>query len=138
MTYTNTGPRRRRRIAVAVFLAFWVTVVGAEWALPGLAPAPQHGAHVLVASPMAALAPVLVEHPHLSSGSAPESSELFAEAVLPRGTGALLAPSLIAAAVTVLMLWCHFSPTVVRGPPRRAVLATTGRDTLTRLCIARR
>ncbi|MCG5432632.1 hypothetical protein LV457_10070 [Mycobacterium sp. MYCO198283] len=138
MTYTHTGPRQRRQTAVAVFLAFWVIVVGAEWALPGLDPAPQHGAHGLATSPVGALAPVTIEHPHLSSGSAPESPELFAEAVLPRGTVALLALGLIAAAVTVLTLWRHLAPAAVRGPPRRKASASTGRQTLTRLCIARR
>lgn len=138
MTYTNAGLRQRLQIAVAVLLAFWVVAVGAEWALPGLDSSPQHGAHGLATSPVGALAPVTIEHPHLSSGSAPESPELFAEAVLPRGTVALLALGLIAAAVTVLTLWRHLAPAAVRGPPRRKASASTGRDTLTRLCIARR
>lgn len=137
MTYTNAGLRQRLQIAVAVLLAFWVVAVGAEWALPGLDSSPQHGAHGLVASPATALAPVAIEHPHLSNGSS-DSPEVFAEAVLPRGAVALLALGLIAAAVTVLTLWRQLPPAAVRGPPRRKASASTGRETLTRLCIARR
>lgn len=137
MRITNAGSRQRLQIAVAVCLAFWVVAVGAEWALPGLDPALQHGPHGLVTSPVDAIAPVAIEHPHLSTGSS-DSPEISAEAVLPRGAVALAALGIVAAALVMLASGGRDSSALVRGPPRRIASVLTGRDMLTRLCISRR
>lgn len=39
---------RRWRVVVAALIAFGIVIVGAEWALPGIEPAPRHAPHALV------------------------------------------------------------------------------------------
>ncbi|WP_163887296.1 hypothetical protein [Mycolicibacterium hippocampi] len=138
MRYTGVGYWQRRRAVVALLLAFWVVVIGAEWALPGLEPHPPHAPHPIVADSTAHLAPDPVDHSHISSGSTPRAPDTFAEAVLPRGTTALVALGLVAAVAAAATLWQQAALATIRGPPRRVAVNMTGRATLTRLCIARR
>lgn len=136
--YTGVGHGQRRRAVVALLLAFWVVVIGAEWALPGLEPHPPHAPHPITADSTAHLAPGPVDHSHISSGSTPLAPDTFAEAVLPRGTTGLVALGLVAAAAAAATLWQQAALAAIRGPPRRVAVNTAGRATLTRLCIARR
>lgn len=134
--YNVPVPRTRWRAAVAVILAFWVVVVGAEWALPGTE-TPHHGPHASAAGPHGGFA-VVADHPHFESGSTPLAPETIAEAALPRATVTLIALALIGAIAAVSPFWRQTSLTAIRGPPRRLVAPDSGRVLLTRLCIARR
>nr|WP_218621210.1 hypothetical protein [Mycolicibacterium hippocampi] len=117
-------------------LAFWIVIVAAEWALPGIEAAPAHGPHPL-ASAVGAPVAVQLDHPHISQGGIAPSPESFAEAVLPRGTVTLIALALVSALAVLPALWRYAPLTPIRGPPRSPVVQT-GRDVLVRLCIARR
>jgi hypothetical protein len=134
--YIDANSPQRRRAVVAALLAFWIVIVAAEWALPGIEAAPAHGPHPL-ASAVGAPVTVQLDHPHISQGGIAPSPESFAEAVLPRGTVTLIALALVSALAVLPALWRYAPLTPIRGPPRSPV-AQTGRDVLVRLCIARR
>lgn len=134
--YNVPVPRTRWRAVIALILAFWVVVVGAEWAVPG-AEASHHGPHASAAGPNGGFA-VVADHPHFESGSTPLAPDTVAEAALPRATVTLIALALIGAIAAVLPFWRQTSLTAIRGPPRRLVAPDSGRVLLTRLCIARR
>ncbi|MCV7281407.1 hypothetical protein H7J88_17355 [Mycolicibacterium flavescens] len=136
MSYIDDSFPQRRRALVAVFLAFWIVIVAAEWALPGTEAAPAHGPHPL-ASVVGAPVAVQLDHPHISQGEIAPSLESFAEAILPRGTVTLIALALVSALAVLPALWRYTSIAPIRGPPRSPV-AQTGRDLLVRFCIARR
>jgi hypothetical protein len=117
------------RKAVALALAFWVVVIGAEWALPGTD----------VTEPHAHTGPVVaVNHPHIGDGSTPSAPDTFAEAVLPRTFTALAALGLIAGLATAVLHRGQSILAAIRGPPRAQFVNLSGRAVLTRLCIARR
>lgn len=136
MRYANASSGHRRHTAVAVLLLVWFVVATAGWALVGIEQSPQHGPHGLAASAANASAPPSMDHPHLGN-DLPGSPEIFAEAVLPRGTAASLALGLVATATILMKQWRGAWPTAVRGPPRRVASVLNGRNVLTRLCIAR-
>jgi hypothetical protein len=126
----------RWRAAVALVLAVWIVVAGAEWVVWS-AEEPSHGPHESVASPYGGFA-VDTDHSHFEDGSAPAVPDAMAEAMPPRGTVSLLALALIAAVAAVSPFWRQASLSAIRGPPRRLLASEGGRVLLTRLCIARR
>lgn len=134
--YNVPVPPARWRAVVASILAFWVVVVGAEWALPGVETT-HHGPHASAAGPHGGFA-VVADHPHFESGSTPLAPDTVAEAALPRATVTLIALALIGAIAAVLPFWRQASLSAIRGPPRRLAAPASGRVLLTRLCIARR
>jgi lipoprotein LpqS len=96
-----------------------------------------HGPHTLTASSYGGFA-VASDHAHIEGGSTPIVPDTFAEAMLPRGTVALIALALIAAIATMAPFWRSALLGRIRGPPRRLLASESGRVVLTRLCIARR
>ncbi|MDO3635337.1 putative copper homeostasis (lipo)protein LpqS [Mycolicibacterium arseniciresistens] len=132
----DADSHRRGRAVVAALIAFWIVIVGAEWALPGTEPASPHGPHALFASAVGAPASVTVDHPHVSEGG-PISPEIAVEAVLPRGTVSLATFGVILV-FAMLVMWRRSAPTAVRGPPRCSPQTIFGRRLLEQLCIARR
>ena len=137
MRYIDANSVQRRRAIVAALIAFWTVIVGAEWALPGVDPAPAHGPHTLAASTIGAPMSVELDHPHVSQADAECTPDIPAEAILPRGTVSLVTLGLAIVAVLPL-LWCQAAKAPIRGPPRDACALRTGRDVLAHLCIARR
>lgn len=137
-TVSLDGIRSRKSAGTIAVLAmaFWVAVVGVEWALPDTDVVPHHGPHALLAaSPDSAL---VAPHEHVRDASASLNREAFAEAVLPRSTTALVALAALAALAVLLPFWLRGPLTAVRGPPKALVHLVPGRVLLTRLCIARR
>jgi hypothetical protein len=122
--------------AVALVIAFCVTVIGTEYALIGSSGPSPHGAHALAAGPYGDFA--VVEHPHADTDTTPVQPETIAHAVLPRMTTVLAALGLVVATAMASALRRRTAISVIRGPPRPAALVTVGQQLLTRLCIARR
>jgi lipoprotein LpqS len=133
--YDDAIPRTRWRAAVVLALAVWIVVAGADWTVSSAKDSP-HGPHTLTASSYGVFA-VAPDHAHIEGVSTPVVPDTFAEAILPRGTVALIALALIAVVATVAPLWSA-SLGRIRGPPRRFLSSESGRVVLTRLCIARR
>lgn len=132
------------RSAVALILAFWVVVIGAQWTLPGTDIAPAHGPHALQSAVHPELpghaehTHVIAEHPHMQDASVPQVPDTLVEAVMPRANTALLALGVLTVVALLAPLW-HQTPLAgIRGPPRAFPRVLTGRVILTRLCIARR
>jgi lipoprotein LpqS len=134
--YDGAIPRTRWRTAVVLALAVWIVVAGADWAVSS-AENSAHGPHALTASLYGGFA-VASDHAHIKDGSTPVVPDTFAEAMLPRGTVALIALTLIAVVAIVAPSWRSASLGRMRGPPRILLASESGRVMLTRLCIARR
>lgn len=128
---------RRWRAAFAALIAFGIVIVGAEWALPGIELAPLHAPHALIATGVGEETSIAVDHPHFSKGGAALSPEAITEAVVPRGIVSLVALGLVTAVAVLTALWRQTTLAATRGPPRTPI-ALSGRDLLTRMCIARR
>lgn len=135
MSYEVARRIPRWTAAVALAIAFCVTVIGTEYALIGSSGPSPHGAHPLAAGPYGDFA--VVEHPHADTDTTPVQPETIAHAVLPRVTTVLAAVGLVVAMAMASALWRR-TVSVIRGPPRPAALVTDGQQLLTRLCIARR
>lgn len=121
---------------VALILAFWVVVAGAEWVI-SCREESSHGPHELTASVYGGFA-VAADHPHIENHSTHGAPDAFAEAMMPRGATVLIALALFAAVATVAPFWRQGSLGAIRGPPRWPLATESGRVLLTRLCIARR
>lgn len=137
MRYNDASFRPRWRPAIALMLALWLAVVGAEWILPGGGESAHHGPHTMVAGLHGDFA-VAVDHTHAQNDTGPAVPDTFAEAVLPRATVALIALALIASVVFMAPFWRQATRAADRGPPRSSAAPLSGRVLLTRLCIARR
>ena len=124
--YNDARAKTRLTAAVALAVAFWVSVVGAEWALSGDNVPSAHGAHALATAPHTEFA-VVTEHPHLQDESTPVAPDTFAHAVLPRATTVLAALGLIAATATLAASWRQAALAAARGPPRPLAGVLTGR-----------
>ena len=127
----------RRGAVVAAMIAFWMVVVGAQWAPPGANSAPAHGPHTLVASTSGASVSFELDHPHISQADVDCKPDTLAEAILPRGTVSLIPLGLAIVVAVLPVLWREAAVAPIRGPPRDARPLRTGRDVLARLCIAR-
>jgi lipoprotein LpqS len=115
----------------------WIAVMGGQWGSQGKDDAPPHGPHVLSSTPHTKLV-AIIEHPHLQDGSIPASPDTLAEAVLPRPANVLLMLAMCGAVVVLALFWRESLVIASRGPPRPVAGVLTGRDVLTRNCIARR
>lgn len=131
MRYIDASSPQRRRAVVAALLAFWIVIVAAEWALPGIEAERRPMDPTPFASAVGAPVAVQLDHPHISQGGIAPSPESFAEAVLPRGTVTLIALALVSALAVLPTLWRYAPLTPIRGPPRSPV-AQIGRDVLVR------
>lgn len=138
MSYIDATSRQRRRAVVGALLAFWVVIVGAEWALPGAEPSSVHAPHTLTASAPGAPVSAEFDHPHASAGDDACYLDLLIEVIVPRGAFVLIALALAAAVTVAPVLWRGAGIGPIRGPPRIPALYLCGRDVLVRLCIARR
>ncbi|BBX26923.1 hypothetical protein MCHIJ_52430 [Mycolicibacterium chitae] len=123
--------------ALALALGLLVMVIGVGWASGSAEPSGSHGPHATVAGPYGEFA-VAADHPHFENGSLPVVPDIVAEAVLPRAATALVALGLAVAIGLVALLWRPRLWRGVRGPPRGRGAVWSGRQRLTRMCIARR
>ena len=138
VSYIDATSRQRRRALLGALLAFWIVIVGAEWALPGTEPPTVHAPHTLTASARGAPVSAEFDHPHASTGDGACYLDLLMDVIAPRGAFMLIALALAAAVTVAPMLWRGAGVSPIRGPPRIPVWHQSGRDMLVRLCIARR
>lgn len=138
MRYFDANSLARRRVIVAALIVFWTVVVGVEWALPGIGPTPAHGPHTVHTSAVGTSTSVELDHPHASKADSDLTTDILAEAILPRGTFSLIALGLAVAFAVLPLLWRWAVAAPIRGPPRNARVTGTGRAVLARFCIARR
>ncbi|MDA2894350.1 hypothetical protein PDG61_25810 [Mycolicibacterium sp. BiH015] len=138
MRYFDANSLQRRRAVVAAFIVFWTVVVGAEWALPGIEPAPAHGPHTVHTSAAGTSTSVELDHSHASKADSNLTTDALAEAILPRGNISLIALGLAVPFAVLPLLWRWAVAAPIRGPPRNACVMGTGRAVLARFCIARR
>lgn len=135
MRYTDARLENRWRTAVVLFLAVGILGFAAQWVQSGIeSSAPHHGSSVSSAGHAVTVAP---EHPHLSDGSN-TLPDAIATAVMPRGGVVLTALGAFIGAATLGTRWRAQERAPSRGPPRSAAVISTGRETLSRLCISRR
>jgi hypothetical protein len=100
-------------------------------------PRASHAPHGLLSSP-GGESTVGAEHAHLVDGSSTACHESVAAAVLPRSGTASVALGAVMAAVAITGRLAQPPVVAGRGPPRALGAALTGRDLLTRFCLARR
>ena len=129
---------QRRRALVGALLAFWVVIVGAEWALPGIEPPTVHAPHTLTASAPGTPGAAEFDHPHASTGGSAYDLDASVEAIAPRGAFTPTVLVLAAVVTVVPVIRRDGGVGLIRGPPRISALHLSGRDVLVRLCIARR
>ncbi|QIV79728.1 hypothetical protein EXE63_01550 (plasmid) [Mycolicibacterium frederiksbergense] len=134
--YNDALAVKRHRACVALVLALWVGVVGAQWAWSAAGDATAHGSHATVDGAHGEFA-VPLDHPHLEDSSAPVLPDTFAEAVLSRAAFPLVAIGLAAVLAGAAMASWPGVWAAVRGPPRPHPWIVPGQQLLIRLCIAR-
>lgn len=134
--YNDAPTVKRHRACVALVLALWVGVIGAQWAWSATSDATAHGSHATVDGAHGEFA-VPLDHPHLEDSSAPALPDTFAEAVLSRAAFPLVAIGLAAAIAGAAMASWPGVWAAVRGPPRSHPRIVPGQQLLIRLCIAR-
>lgn len=136
----STDTRRLwiRSTIVAAALMWALVAVGAHGAVSSAERHAAHPAHPLLTSLGAEFA-VNVEHAHLIDAS-PQSHhpEQFAAAVLPRSDTTLVALGVVAAMLATTGVLGGIVVAAGRGPPCGLAPVITGRDRLTRFCLARR
>ncbi len=79
-----------------------------------------------------------VDHAHIDAAVSLSAPDMFADGLAPRLRTALMAVGFVFAVALLWRLSPQHTPAVGRDPPRAPVVASTGRDVLTRLCVARR
>lgn len=131
--------RPRMRSAVVVVALMWALVtVGAHSGVLSAERHAAHAAHPLLTSLGAEFA-VNGNHAHLVDGSAQSHHpEQFAAAVLPRSGTDLVALGVVAAVLAITGVLGGLVVPAGRGPPCGPAPVFTGRDRLTRFCLARR
>ena len=124
------------RLWVAIGLAFVVALFVAAPVTPSFAPVDHSDHHVSADGHLDHLA--AVDHAHMDAAASLDAPDMAYDALAPRMRTALIAMGLVFALALLWRLSPQHTPAVGRDPPRAPVLASTGRDVLTRLCIARR
>jgi len=120
----------------AAVVALWIVLLGHCAMLHSEAHAP-HQPHPLASSVGGEFA-VDVDHAHLVNGSVTECHDVFATAVLPRSATALVELGVVAAVIAVTVVLANLVVPAGRGRRECLPLLLTGRDLLTRFCLARR
>ncbi|HYO04505.1 MAG TPA: hypothetical protein VET27_22590 [Mycobacterium sp.] len=134
MRYKDAPAKKRLQSAIALTVVFWVLLVGGEAALPWSEGSEDHTPHTVTTGLVDEFA-VVVDHPHIQAWSA-VSPDTFATGVLPRAATLLIVLGLAVAGAW--MYRDHGVRVTVCGPPPGQASTPSGRQLLTRLCIARR
>lgn len=133
---TNAGWSWLWSVLVAAAMVWGLTAVAAHGGSLSAEHHKAHQPHALLTSVGAEFA-VAVDHAHLVDGSS-HAPKQFASAVLPRSATALTALGVVVAVLAAIGALGGYAVSAGRGPPSGLALVVTGRDRLTRLCLARR
>lgn len=140
VSYRGTQTGFRLRSAVLMFGAAVVLLLGPKVALPWCEASPVHAHHAISASVDRdlAFANHHVQHEFICSSDLPDAAAVLPR-IAPLGGLGFIAMTGIAMTGIVIAGWlaAMMSP-VMRGPPGRLAASLTGRQVLSRLCIARR
>lgn len=118
-------------------IALWATVLAGQWQVTTHHQA-VHLPHAVSAAIGDGSKALVLDHPHVSDGSAPHTLEGFTAAVLPRTAAAPAALSVVALIVGCAVLCGCAAVRAQRGPPDRHRIPLAGQALLLRICIARR
>jgi len=122
--------------AVALAVASWVLVIAADLGVTWSDAPTTHGPHPVASAPGAEFAAIL-EHPHMQDDSAQAMPDILAGAVVPRAATVLLALGLLAAVAVLASSFGRSAMAAMRDPPCTPLSVLSGRQLLTRFCIAR-
>ena len=138
----GAGSSVRLRAAVAIAAAVWLALGALGCGLVHFAPLAFGPPHAFVASADGGSGTggpgMQADHASLYRGLAAKCSKVFGAMPVPGPVTALVELSLAVAVVAVAGSRDKLVVPVGRAPPRAAAIAFTGRDLLTRFCIARR
>lgn len=124
------------RLSLALAIASWALLVAAG--APGaLNTSGDHRPHAL-ASMLADQDAAAVDHSHIERGSAVEPPDTITVARVPRAATTSAALALIATFGAIGLRGRRLLSVALRAPPWRFAHVVSGRDMLTRFCIARR
>jgi hypothetical protein len=128
--------RTRRSVRMIVVTAWALVGVAGCWLVLSEASQsnPAHAPYASVSSEFA----VNADHSDADCTVSPACPQGFATAVLPLSAAALVTLGSAVAVTFVVGSGTHYASLGRRGPPRGVPVALTGRDILTRLCLARR
>lgn len=133
-------PRSRSVIAMAAITTVFILWVfgGAHCGLLRSGSAPPRPPQPVLTAPASPLVGT-VDQPRLDHRSAASCHKVFMVAVLPPSSSTVLAGLGAVIALVAVTGW-HAQPVVAagRGPPRGLAAPLSGRDRLTRFCLARR
>jgi hypothetical protein len=130
------GPLRLRS-AITIVVVVWVLVGVAGCCLVRSEPSESNPAHAFFTSLSGEFA-VNADHAAADCAMSPACPQAYAIAMLPLPATALVALATAVVASTIVGSIAHCAPPARRGPPRGVLAALTGRDVLTRFCLARR
>lgn len=134
----SDAPRQRLlRAVIAIAATVWLLIAGTSGDVDRSAHSAPSTAHTVLTSLHGEFA-VNSGHAHVDHGSSLTCLELLANAVLPALASTLVALGLLVAMATVAGLFADRVLQPGRSPPRALATVITGRDLLTRLCVARR
>lgn len=134
--FSDAPQRRLLRSAIAIAATVWLLIAGISGDIDRSAHSAPDLAHTALTSPGGGSA-VNADHTHVEHGSSLTCLELLASAVLPALASMLVALGLLAAVATVAGLFADHVLQPGRSPPRALAAVITGRDLLTRYCVAR-
>jgi hypothetical protein len=126
-----------KRLAAVVAIALWAAALAGQWQVSNDDQS-AHLPHAVSAAIGEGADLMMLDHPHVSDGSAPHAPEGFTAAVLPRATAAAAALSVVAFIVGCAVLCGCAAVRAPRGPPDRHRIPLAGQALLIRICIARR
>ena len=129
--------QRLLRLAIAIAATVWLLIAGTSGDIDRFAHSAPDLAHTALTSLTGGSA-VNADHTHVEHGSSLTCLELLASAVLPPLASTLVALGLLAAVATLAGLLVDRVVRSGRSPPRAVAAVITGRDVLTRFCVARR
>ncbi|MEV0674030.1 hypothetical protein [Mycobacterium sp. NPDC050441] len=125
------------RLVAMMATVLWAAVLAGQWQVTSHEQA-VHLPHAVSAAIGEGSSAMMLDHPHVSDGSAPHTLEGFTAAVLPRATATAAALSVVAFIVGCAVLCGCAAVRAQRGPPDRHRIPLAGQALLIRICIARR
>lgn len=138
----GAGSSVRLRAVVAIAAAVWLVLGALGCGLVHFAPLAFDPPHAFVTSADGGFGTggpgMQADHASLYRGLAAKCSKVFGAMPVPGPVTALVELGLAVAVVAVAGSRVKLVVPVGRAPPRAAAIAFTGRDLLTRFCIARR
>ncbi|MFV8050312.1 hypothetical protein [Mycobacterium sp. 48b] len=125
------------RLAAMTVVVLWAAVLAGQWQVTSHHQT-VHLPHAVSAAIGEGADLMMLDHPHVTDGSAPHTLEGFTAAVLPRTTATAAALSVVAFIAGCAVLCGCATVRAPRGPPDRHRIQLAGQELLIRICIARR